>query len=53
MPDKLLYLLLALFIVAGFSLVDIVKTRIRRRRDDRRLEQAIAEYFRQKAAGKE
>jgi hypothetical protein len=53
MPEKLLYLLLALAVVGGFLLVETIKDRIRRRRDDRRLERSIAEYLRQKAAGKE
>ncbi len=52
MPEKLLYLLLTLAVVAGFLLVESIKARIRRRRDDRRLERSIAEYLRKKAAGK-
>ena len=53
MPEKLLYLLLALAVIAGFLFVENIKARIRRRRDDRRLERSIAEYLRQRATEKE
>ena len=51
MPEKDFYLLIALSIVAGLWLIQIVMGRIGRRRKNRRIEQGVAEYLRKKAAG--
>jgi hypothetical protein len=50
MPEKDFYLLIILSVVTGFLLIQIVMTRIGRRRKSRRLEREIAEYLRKKAA---
>jgi hypothetical protein len=50
MPEKDFYLLIALSIVTGFLLIQIVMARIGRRRKSRRLEREIAEYLRKRAA---
>jgi hypothetical protein len=51
MPEKDFYLLMILSVVTGFLLIQIVMTRIGRRRKSRRLEREIAEYLRKRAAG--
>jgi membrane protein implicated in regulation of membrane protease activity len=49
MPEELFYLLLTLLlIVSGFLLVQIARARSSRRQKSRRLERAIAKYFRKK-----
>jgi len=50
MPEKDFYLLIALSIVAGLWLIQIVTERIGRRRKSHRLEREVAEYLRKKAA---
>ena len=50
MPEKVSYLLIILSAVTGFLLIQIVMTRIGRRRKSRRLEREIAEYLRKRAA---
>jgi hypothetical protein len=50
MPEKVFYLLIILSVVTGFLLIQIVMTRIGRRRKSRRLEREISEYLRKKAA---
>jgi hypothetical protein len=49
MPEKDFYLLIALSIIAGLWLIQIVAERIGRRRKSRRLEREIAEYARKRA----
>jgi hypothetical protein len=49
MPEKDFYLLIALSIVAGLWLIQIITERIGRRRKSRRLEREIAEYVRKRA----
>ena len=49
MPEKDFYLLIALSIIAGLWLIQIVAERILRRRKSRRLEREIAEYVRKRA----
>jgi hypothetical protein len=51
MPEKDFYLLIILSVITGFLLIQIVKGRIGRRRQSRRLEREIAEYLRKRAAG--
>jgi hypothetical protein len=51
MPEKDFYLLIAFSVVIGFLLIQIVMTRIGRRRKSRRLEREIVEYLRKRAAG--
>jgi hypothetical protein len=51
MPEKDFYLLIALSIVAGLWLIQIVTERIGRRRKSRRMEREVAEYLRKRAAG--
>ena len=51
MPEKDFYLLIVLSVITGFLLIQIVMTRIGRRRKSRRLEREIAEYVRKRAAG--
>jgi hypothetical protein len=51
MPEKDFYLLIALSIIAGFWLIQIITGRIGRHRQSRRLEREIAEYLRKRAAG--
>jgi hypothetical protein len=53
MPEKDFYLLIALSIIAGLWLIQIITERIGRRRERGRLERAIAEYLRSKALGKQ
>ncbi len=50
MPERDFYLLIILCVVTGFLLIQIVKARIRRRQQSRRIERGIAEYFRKRAA---
>jgi len=50
MPEKDFYLIIILSVVTGFLLIQIVMTRIGRRRKSRRLEREIAEYLRKSAA---
>jgi hypothetical protein len=50
MPEKDLYLLI-LSVVIGLLLIQIVVSRIGRRRKGRRFEREIAEHLRKKAAG--
>jgi hypothetical protein len=49
MPEKDFYLLIALSIIAGLWLIQIVAERIGQRRKIRRLEREIAEYVRKRA----
>jgi hypothetical protein len=49
MHEKDFYLLTILSVVTGFLLIQIVMTRIGRRRKSRRLEREIAEYLRKRA----
>ena len=51
MPEKDFYLLIALSIIAGLWLIQIVAERTGRHRKSRRLEREIAEYLRKRAAG--
>jgi hypothetical protein len=51
MPEKDFYLLIILSVVTGFLLIQIVMTRIGRRRKSRRLEREITEYLRKRAVG--
>jgi len=51
MAEKVFYLLIIFSVVIGFLLIQIVMTRIGRRRKSRRLEREIAKYLRKKAAG--
>ena len=51
MPEKDFYLLIILSVITGFLLIQLVMTRIGRRRKSRLLEQEIAEYLRKRAAG--
>jgi len=51
MPEKDFYLLIILSVLTGFLLIQIVMTRIGRRRKSRRLEREIAAYLRKRAAG--
>jgi len=51
MPEKDFYLLVILSLITGFLLIQLVMTRIGRRRKSRRLEREIAEYLRKRAAG--
>jgi hypothetical protein len=51
MPEKDFYLLIILSVVTGFLFIQIVMTRIGRRRKSRRLEREVAEYLRKRAAG--
>ena len=51
MPERDFYVLIILSVVTGFLLIQIVMTRIGRRRKSRRLEREIAEYLRKRAAG--
>ena len=50
MPEKDFYLLIILSVLTGFLLIQIVMTRIGRRRKSRRLEREIAAYLRKRAA---
>jgi hypothetical protein len=50
MPEKDFYLLIVLSVITGFLLIQIVMTRIGRRRKSRRLEREVAEYLRKRAA---
>jgi hypothetical protein len=49
MPEKDFYLLIILSVITGFLLIQIVMTRIGRRRKSRRLEREIAQYVRERA----
>jgi len=51
MPERDFYVLIILSVVTGFLIIQIVMTRIGRRRKSRRLEREIAEYLRKRAAG--
>jgi hypothetical protein len=51
MPEKDFYLLVILSFITSFLLIQLVMTRIGRRRKDRRLEREILEYLRKRAAG--
>ena len=51
MPEKDFYLLIILSVVTGFLLIRIVRARIGRHRQSRRLEREVAEYLRKRAAG--
>jgi hypothetical protein len=50
MPEKDFYLLIILAVVTGFLLIQIVMTRIGRRRKSHRLGREIAKHFRERAA---
>jgi hypothetical protein len=52
MPEKGFYLLIILSVITGFVLFQIVMARIGRRRNRRRIERGIAEYFALKSSGK-
>src|SRR6266850_5792700 len=49
MPEKDFYLLVILSLITGFLLIQLVMTRIGRRRKNRRLEREILEYLRKRA----
>jgi hypothetical protein len=50
MPEKDFYLPIALSIIAGLWLIQIITGRIGRHRKSRRLERGIAEYLRKRVA---
>ena len=52
MPEKDFYLLIALSIIAGLWLIQIVAETIGRRRNRRRIQRGIAEYLALKSSGK-